>query len=186
MTETWSLERYRAHLAGASMPVETQVPHRPHRTRGEYDEQVRLFAVIESLAQTHPDRADELEDVYSTSSGGKRSRRTAGMMKDAGQRRGVLDIEVWVPRGPWHGAAIELKKAGGGRATPEQAARIKRLTARGYLAVLHHGWISALSELCNYLGLPMPQNPEALADHVLARRAFERRLARKQGRSRPS
>lgn len=186
MTETWSLERYRAHVAAASPDATAPIARRAPRREKEYDEQVRLFAVIEWLAKAHPDRAGELEDVYSTSSGGKRSRRTAGMMKDAGQRRGVLDIEVWVPRGPWHGAAIELKQVDGGCATPEQAARIERLTARGYLAVLHHGWISALTELCNYLDLPVPRDPEAIADDVLARRAFERRLARRHGRSKPS
>lgn len=185
MTETWSLAQYRAHLAGSGQAQSAPTPvARPARRDAEYDEQVRFFAVIAWLATRYPDRAGELEDVYATSGLAHRSRRTAGRMKDAGQRRGVLDIEVWVPRGRWHALAIELKPLDRGQATSEQTARMDRLNARGYRAVLHHGWIAALTELCTYLDIPLPPNPEGVADDVLARRAVDRRLARQQRRSR--
>lgn len=130
------------------------------RAQPEYDDQVRLFVLVEWLSEIHPARAEELLDVWATSNGGKRPRGEAGRMRAAGQRKGVLDIECMVPIGCAHGLFIEMKSAVG-RPTPEQAARIRRLSDRGYVATIARSWQEAGHQLCGYLGIAWPANAEA-------------------------
>jgi hypothetical protein len=179
MTERWTAAQYRTFVESAGSPTGLQPPTPRKVVQREHHEQVLLFALIDWLAEHHPDRADELEDVWATSSGGRRSPGEAGKMKASGQRKGVLDIEVMVPRDGFHALFIELKPERSGRASPEQSARIARLRARGYRAEVIHGWLPAATLLCSYLGIPFPSDPKARADMVLARRALQRRAARR-------
>ena len=142
----------------------------------EYNEQVKFFTFVAWLSDTYPERADELLDVYSTSSGGLRSFGTAIRMRVAGQRKGIPDIECLVPAKGYHGLVIELKPIDRGSATSEQQERIDRLNARGYLARVIHGWVNAAECLCNYLDLPFPRDAEL---KVEVRMTLER-LARKR------
>lgn len=181
MTERWSISQFRDYqartLASRSI-VDAGVP-RLRRAETEYREQVQFFALVELLALRHPDAADELLDVFSTSSGGKRDRATAGKLREAGQRAGIPDIEVFVPKHGFHGLVIELKPLDSGRPTPAQRDRLARLNVRGYHALLCHGWIQAGKSLCEYLSLSWPDNVEKeVADH-LALRQFKRKVARK-------
>jgi len=154
------------------------------RAQPEYDEQVRLFVLIDWLAELHPGRAGDLLDVWATSNGGKRPNGEAGRMREAGQRKGVLDVECLVPRGNWHGLLIEMKSAVGS-VTKEQADRIARLSARSYSVHVARSWQAAGHILCDYLGLPWPRNAEVQVELRLAARAEERRAARKScGRAR--
>lgn len=177
-----SVEDFRRRLSGQAPVTQPATPAvsapRPMRRQPEHEEQVRLFALIELLAHRHPEHAGELEDVWSTSSGGKRHRGAAGRLRDAGQRRGVPDIECWVPRGAYHGLVIELK-AEKGRATREQADRLARLSARGYVAIVCHGWVAAGQALCDYLGLAMPADAETAVEMLLVARRAQRRAARR-------
>lgn len=185
MTERWSITKYRAYRARAVTSqsiVDSPLP-RPRRAETEYREQVQFFALVELLALRHPDAAEELLDVYSTSSGGKRDRATAGKLREAGQRPGIPDIEVLVPRHGFHGLVIELKPSDSGRPTPAQRDRLARLTVRGYHALLCHGWVQAGTSLCDYLSLSMPDHVEDVVSAHLALRTFKRKVARKARRA---
>ncbi len=154
------------------------------RAQPEYDQQVRLFALIELLARKNPSRAGDLEDVWATGNGGKRPAGAAGRMREAGQRKGVPDVLCLVPSTTAHGLAIEMKSATG-RLTPEQAARLDRLAARGYRTHEARSWQEAGGILCDHLGLPWPANAEAMVEWILVERKAERkasRRARKRGR----
>jgi len=181
--EVWTAEQYRAHFAEtrACLSVTDSVAPSPRRP-SEYEEQVHFFALVDLLAKRHPSSADDLLDVFSTSSGGKRDRATAGKLREAGQRAGIPDIEVFVPKHGCHGLVIELKPLGSGKASRAQRDRLDRLCARGYSAHLIHGWLAAGKVLCTYLSLPWPSDAEPAVELVIALRIFQRKVARKKRR----
>ena len=144
----------------------------------EHDEQVRFFAALEVIADLHPDLGEELEDVYATASGGLRHKGAGGRLKESGVKKGVPDIEAWIVRGGYHGLVIEMKRERSGRASPEQAARMRRLRARGYVAEICHGWTAALLVLCSYVGVGVPASINSDVDRVLASRCARRKVAR--------
>ena len=182
-TERWDIAQYRAYLAGGhavSTGVKTTAPRRRSL---ELDEQVRFFSFVDLLGERNPHLADAFLDVYATANGGKRHRGEAGKLRDSGVRRGVPDIEVWIPCGCYHGMVIELKAARSGRATPEQRSRIERLRARGYRAEICHGWIVAARCLCDYLSISFPEDAELAVE---CRVMVARKARKKRRRERPN
>ena len=154
----------------------------------EYIEQVKFFAFVNWLSDAHPERTEDLLDVYSTSSGGLRSFGTAIRLKLAGQRDGIPDIECLVPAKGYHGLVIELKPIDRGAPTVKQQQRIDRLNKRGYLARVIHGWLNAAEFLCNYLDLSFPKDAELkvevrMALERLARKRRKRAKAKRKGSS---
>lgn len=172
-----SAAEFRALLEQGGMAA----PAKGTRNQPEFEAQVRFFVLVDLLAELHPARAGELEDVWSTSSGGIRQRGEAGKMREAGQRRGVLDIECMVPAQGCHALFIELK-SDRGRLTSEQSDRIERLTGRGYRACVQRGWVAAGKVLCDYLDLPFPRQAETLVELALKQRIADRRKRRKARR----
>lgn len=89
--------------------------------------------------------------------GGKRNKREAGYLKAQGVRAGFPDLFLFLPAGPFHGLAIELKKPpasrDGAKAKPttQQSAWLKKLNEQGYRAVICHGWHEAREEILSYL-----------------------------------
>lgn len=151
-TERMSAADYRAALSAPSKrPGGNR--SRPARRQPEFDEQVLFFILLDHLAAAHPERTDELRDIWASANGGLRLPRTSGRLRAAGARKGVPDIEVMVPCQGFHGMFVEMKAPGSGRPTAEQKARIARLNGRGYRAVVAFGWIEAGQKLCEYLGL---------------------------------
>lgn len=175
----WNLDEYRAHLA-ATAGAKSMQESRRARAQPEYDAQVRFFAGVDILAELYPAHAADLEDVYATANGGKRHRGEAGKLRAAGVRRGVPDIEAWIPVAPYHGLVIELKAPRSGQATKEQKARIARLRKRGYRAEICHGWQRATAVLCEYLGVAVPPDFEQRIEARLHLRHAMRRWARRQ------
>ncbi|TAN06792.1 MAG: VRR-NUC domain-containing protein [Rhodanobacteraceae bacterium] len=166
------------HLSAGKAPA---APRPARRSQPEYDQQVRLFALVELLTAAHPSRADDLEDVWATGNGGKRPAGAAGKMREAGQRKGVPDVLCLVPSGQSHGLAIEMKSSTG-RLTKEQSARLTRLAARGYGTHVARTWQDAGRVLCRHLELPWPADAEAKVEWLLAARREERK--RQRGRNR--
>lgn len=72
-------------------------------------------------------------------------------MKATGEKAGVPDICLPVPRGGYHGLYIELKRVQGGRISAEQMAWIQDLRAQGYQALVCKGFDEARRCLCEYL-----------------------------------
>jgi hypothetical protein len=93
----------------------------------------------------------ELEFLYAIPNGGFRHKAVAGKMKAQGVRAGVLDFNLDVARGGYHGLRIELKRRVGGTVSLAQKAWIVELTHQGYLAVVCRGWEEARDRLVGYL-----------------------------------
>lgn len=128
----------------------------------EHAEQVQFFTwargtyvngvlVPSEAAREHP----ELLRLYAIPNGGARSKKTAGMLKAEGVRKGILDIGLDLPRGPYHGFRLELKPRGR-KPTPEQLEEIAALTADGYYAGWCIGWERARDHVLTYLSFPPP------------------------------
>lgn len=95
----------------------------------------------------------ELVFLYAVPNGGFRHKAVAGKMKAQGVRAGVLDFNLDVARGPYHGLRIELKRRAGGTVSLAQKHWIAWLTSQGYLAVVCRGWEEARDRLVEYLSL---------------------------------
>lgn len=112
-------------------------------------EQQSLFHWVALQTGTHP----ELALLYHIPNGGARSRATAGRLKAEGVRAGVPDLCLPVPRGPYHGLYVELKRRDGGRVSPAQRDWMQRLRAQGYETAVCHGWEEAAETIIAYLRL---------------------------------
>lgn len=112
----------------------------------EHQEQVTLM----QWAKLHEGRWPELRLLHAIPNGGWRHPAVARGLKAEGVRAGVPDLDLPVPRGPYHGLRIELK-AKGGTATPEQRWWLHELAMFGHRAELCFGWESARDVIIEYL-----------------------------------
>lgn len=116
----------------------------------EWEEAARLIRWVDGEGvRLYPD----LGFFYAVPNGGFRHKAVAGKMKAQGVRAGVLDFNLDVARGPYHGLRIELKRRVGGTVSPAQKHWMAWLTGQGYLAVVCRGWQSARDTLVDYLVL---------------------------------
>lgn len=116
----------------------------------EDDEQRALLNWAAMIAGRYPD----VRLLYHIPNEGKRSKATGGRLIGMGLKKGVPDLCLPVPRGRYHGLYIEMKRADGGRATPEQKEWLHALNGQGYAVTLCHGWQAAAKEIEGYLKLP--------------------------------
>jgi hypothetical protein len=100
----------------------------------------------------HERQYPALRLFFHVANGGKRPKGEAGKMRGLGQRAGVPDLFLLVPRGHFHGLAIELK-APGGRATNGQLLWIGALREHGYCAEICQGWEQARTVIEKYLAI---------------------------------
>lgn len=120
----------------------------------------------------------ELRFLAAIPNGGHRARRTAAAMKAEGVRRGVPDYLFPVARGEHPGLAIELKRAKGGRTSPEQREWLAHLEAQGWRAVVAHGWEQAWAVVRDYMALEPPESTqEAIVSSERVTGAKSRRRA---------
>lgn len=94
---------------------------RAHPKQRELSEQIKIVDWARKHAWQWP-----CLDVafFHVPNGGARSPRQAAVLKKAGVRRGIPDLVLAYPAGPYHGLFIELK-TGRNTPTPEQAAFIE-------------------------------------------------------------
>lgn len=118
-----------------------------NRTPHESAEQTALFRWAAYSQGAHP----ELMLMHAIPNGGSRDPREAHNLKLQGVKPGVPDICLPVPRGPYHGLYIELKRQKGGRLSEEQKAWLNRLNRVGYRAVVCNGFEAAKDEILDYL-----------------------------------
>lgn len=81
---------------------------------------------------------------------GKRTGKEGRILNMMGRKAGTADIHISarVPKHPLvRGIRIELKRKHGGRASPLQLGRLKRLEACGYLVQVCHGCDDAIAWL---------------------------------------
>lgn len=117
----------------------------------EHSQQVALFAYAAIQGQTVP----AWRNLFAIPNGGARDKVTAARMKAEGVKRGVPDVLLAVPCGPWHGLFIELKRETGGRVSEEQMDWHGRLHMQGYCVQTCKGFVQAKETIENYLALSL-------------------------------
>lgn len=90
--------------------------------------------------------------LFSIPNGGRRDVVTGARMKAEGARRGVPDLCLAVPRGPYHSMYLELKTIKG-RQNEEQKAFQLLLMGQGHHVAVAHGWEEATRAITAYLSL---------------------------------
>jgi hypothetical protein len=118
----------------------------------ESSEQIALFNWARLATGQYP----ALRLLFAVPNGGKRARITASRLQREGARRGVPDLCLPVPSGPYCGLWIELKRQAApgkpkGRATPEQLWWLGELQAVGNCAGIAYGWDEARNMIEAYL-----------------------------------
>jgi hypothetical protein len=114
-------------------------------------EHVEQSMLIQRLA-VQEGKYPELELIYAVPNGGYRSARTAKLMKAEGVKRSVPDLVLPVPRWPFHGMYVEMKRIGWD-ATDAQLAYHARLREQGYCVVVAEGEVAAYPVVMEYLQL---------------------------------
>lgn len=87
---------------------------------------------------------------YHIPNGGKRFYREGVKFKRLGVKAGVPDICIPLPRSPYHGLYIELKRHGG-KLTEEQQRWLDNLNSLGYRAEMVEGCDNAIKLIQDYL-----------------------------------
>lgn len=118
----------------------------------EEAEQIALFDWARYAAAQIP----ELKALVSSQAGVRLSIGAAVKAKRAGMRIGYPDIFLPVPRGTLHGLYIELKRASGGKLSPDQEAWRDFLQANGYAWACCKGFEEARKVIVGYLNMPLP------------------------------
>jgi hypothetical protein len=98
-------------------------------------------------------KVPELRLLVHIPNGGLRNVVVAARLRAEGTRKGFPDMILPVARGGYHALAIELKRAKGGKVSPEQREWLDALAAQGWRAVVCRGFDEARSELSRYLGI---------------------------------
>lgn len=112
----------------------------------EHDEQAAVIA----WAKLNETRYPALEFLHSTPNGGYRHPAVAARMKAEGVKRGVLDLQLPMPAGPYHGLWIEMK-FGKGRLSKQQKVWVNQLTAWGHYVEVCWDANAAIDVITAYL-----------------------------------
>lgn len=88
--------------------------------------------------------------IFAIPNGGHRHIRVAVKLKAEGVKAGVPDIFIPMPKFPYHGLFIEMKKPKGKNPEPSQAAWIQALNEQGYMAVCCKGFEEAAATVKKY------------------------------------
>jgi len=88
--------------------------------------------------------------LFSVPNGGYRHPFEAKLLREEGMRSGVADLILLVPRGIYHGMALEMKSQEG-RLSPEQKEWAAAATSQGYLCVVAYSTEEAIKFLTDYL-----------------------------------
>lgn len=114
----------------------------------EHDEQVRI---IEWWSMSCALYGVDERCLFAVPNGGYRAFTEARRLKAEGQRNGIPDLCLCVPRGLYHGLFIELKRLKGGHVRPEQETMIEELKRLGYAACVARGADAAIEIIKNYM-----------------------------------
>lgn len=127
----------------------------------EESDQVQLMALLVGPAVKGQDRSGGMMEKYPElwllyaipNAGAGGSRGMAGRMKAMGALRGMCDLCLPVPRGPFHGLYVEMKRPGE-RPRPEQVRVHEALRAQGYCVITASGVQEGAEVILGYLALP--------------------------------
>lgn len=114
----------------------------------EAEEQTWLFQWAAGMARL---RWPELDLLHHIPNGGSRNRVEAARLKAQGVKAGIPDVCLPVPRGPFCGLYIEMKRQQGGTLSPEQKVRINQLRMQGYRVDVCKGFHAAADIIEAYM-----------------------------------
>ena len=117
----------------------------------EHQHQAALIRWANMSTRTYPD----LRWLFAVPNAAKRGPRLAAMMKAEGMKSGIPDLILPVPRGEFHGLAIEMKTEKG-RVAPSQQVWLDGLSGLGWCTHVCRGWESAREVITDYLRLSPP------------------------------
>jgi hypothetical protein len=89
--------------------------------------------------------------IYAVPNAAKRSYSLAAHMKGEGMTAGILDINIDIPRGGYHGMRIEFKRDAKMKFSEEQVKTVAQLEAEGYLVELHWDDVAAFDSTLAYM-----------------------------------
>jgi rhodanese-related sulfurtransferase len=116
--------------------------------QSEHAIQVSYFDWVHFMENTSQD----YKNIIAIPNAGKRSYGAANYMKKEGLTAGFPDVFGFVPRGRWHGFAMEFKSEGG-TLSKLQAEWLNRLGNLGYAAVV----VRSLDEAMKFTKMYMEQ-----------------------------
>lgn len=125
----------------------------------EAQEQTWLFQWAAGMARL---KWPELDLMHHIPNGGSRNRIEAARLKGQGVKAGIPDVCLPVPRGPYSGLYIEMKRKYGGTVSPEQKVRINQLRLQGYRVDVCHGFQDAADIIEAYMEGRLPDAQEIL------------------------
>lgn len=102
----------------------------------------------------------ELKLLYHVPNEGRRTRSAGARLKSEGLRPGVPDLCLPVPRGPYHGLYVELKRVRGTTPSDAQKEWLLALHAQGYCTTWCRGADQAIDIIKWYLSMPAPPPPK--------------------------
>ena len=112
--------------------------------RSEHAEQALVVYLVNEM------RPDLGEMMYAVPNGDLRHPKVAVKLKAEGVKAGVPDLVLAIPRGPYHGLYIEMKRIKGGRVSRDQVEWHERLRAQGYRVDVCYGHLEALAVIYGY------------------------------------
>lgn len=118
------------------------------RNMSEHDEQVRFFTILSLFSGKYP----QLDYIFAVPNGGARHIVVAQKMKAEGQKKGVPDILICLPRQGYTGLAIEMKFHPK-KQSPEQKQYQTVMTQAGWLYVLAYSCKEAVTAVGQYMGI---------------------------------
>ena len=125
-------------------------PGRLAKSGTEHGEQQALFCWASIAKAWHPC----LEFMFAIPNGGFRLPAEAARFKAEGVKRGVPDICLPAPRGPYAGLFIEMKRAKPrGRLSPDQKRWIEYLRSNHYCVEIAFSYDEAKDAIIKYLNL---------------------------------
>lgn len=103
----------------------------------------------------HAQRAHpELQLLFHVPNGEARDARTAAKLRWMGVKPGVPDLLLPVPRGPYTGLALEMKRRKGGGTTEAQERFLEALRASQWHVCVCRGADEAIGEIRRYVAMP--------------------------------
>lgn len=112
----------------------------------EEQEQIALMDMVRLHIPTYP----MLEHLFHIPNGGRRGKREAGRMKQAGVKPGVSDLFLPYPTDTYHGLWIEMK-FGKNKPTKEQKKWLEAMEEYGYAYAVCWGWEEAWGVIVAYI-----------------------------------
>lgn len=143
-----SLKKSRSTPVVKSMSLETfKAKTKPKLL--ETDIQQKLIEILATI----PYKGLMLSDfIYAVPNGGFRTKRTGGVLKAEGVKKGIPDLHCFIAVAPYHSLYIEMKTATGDL-TESQEVVIPMLRREGHKVVICRSVEQALNEIFKYLGI---------------------------------